>query len=183
MRATCRSLVFLFSAFALTAAMPETFSREELDALEAERVAAERKLEALESAGETALSDIKNIDTQLIAAAMESQRREEQASSAEKSLIDLGTRRVSAQMKLLENRQALEDLLAALAASNRRKPPAEAGRDRAAGRSQARQFRRLVRRHRCAEGPGGGNRREGAGSAIPAGVARGPGPVCARCET
>ncbi len=124
MRATCRSLVFLFSAFALTAAMPETFSREELDALEAERVAAERKLEALESAGETALSDIKNIDTQLIAAAMESQRREEQASSAEKALIDLGTRRVSAQMKLLENRQALEDLLAALAASNRRKPPA-----------------------------------------------------------
>ena len=104
MRATCRSLVFLFSAFALTAAMPETFSREELDALEAERVAAERKLEALESAGETALSDIKNIDTQLIAAAMESQRREEQASNAEKSLIDLGTRRVSAQMKLLENR-------------------------------------------------------------------------------
>ena len=35
MRATCRSLVFLFSAFALTAAMPETFSREELDALDA----------------------------------------------------------------------------------------------------------------------------------------------------
>ncbi|HAQ78255.1 MAG TPA: hypothetical protein DCR96_17360 [Hyphomonas sp.] len=55
---------------------------------------------------------------------MESQRREEQASNAEKSLIDLGARRVSAQMSLLENRQALEDLLAALAASNRRKPPA-----------------------------------------------------------
>ncbi len=108
----------------MTAAAPDTFSREELQALEAERQAAEQKLEALQAAGENTLSDIKNIDSQLISAAMESQRREEQASNAEKSLIDLGARRVSAQMSLLENRQALEDLLAALAASNRRKPPA-----------------------------------------------------------
>ncbi|WP_290482961.1 murein hydrolase activator EnvC family protein, partial [Hyphomonas sp. UBA3601] len=112
------------AAFVLTAAAPDTFSREELQALEAERQAAEQKLEALQAAGENTLSDIKNIDSQLISAAMESQRREEQASNAEKSLIDLGARRVSAQMSLLENRQALEDLLAALAASNRRKPPA-----------------------------------------------------------
>ena len=108
----------------MTAAAPDTFSREELQALEAERQAAEQKLEALQAAGENTLSDLKNIDSQLISAAMESQRREEQASNAEKSLIDLGARRVSAQMSLLENRQALEDLLAALAASNRRKPPA-----------------------------------------------------------
>ena len=112
------------AAFVLTAAAPDTFSREELQALEAERQAAEQKLEALQAAGENTLSDLKNIDSQLISAAMESQRREEQASNAEKSLIDLGARRVSAQMSLLENRQALEDLLAALAASNRRKPPA-----------------------------------------------------------
>lgn len=120
----CRSLVVMMAALALTAAAPETFSREDLNALEAERRAAEQKLEALKAAGDTTLNDLKNIDSQLIAAAMESQRREEQASNAEKSLIDLGARRLAAQMSLLENRQALEDLLAALAASNRRKPPA-----------------------------------------------------------
>lgn len=124
MSAFWRSLTISIAAFVLTAAAPDTFSREELQALEAERQAAEQKLEALQAAGENTLSDIKNIDSQLISAAMESQRREEQASNAEKSLIDLGARRVSAQMSLLENRQALEDLLAALAASNRRKPPA-----------------------------------------------------------
>ena len=114
MSAFWRPLTVSIAAFVLTAAAPDTFSREELQALEAER----------QAAGENTLSDIKNIDSQLISAAMESQRREEQASNAEKSLIDLGARRVSAQMSLLENRQALEDLLAALAASNRRKPPA-----------------------------------------------------------
>ena len=124
MSAFWRPLTVSIVAFVLTAAAPDTFSREELQALEAERQAAEQKLEALQAAGENTLSDLKNIDSQLISAAMESQRREEQASNAEKSLIDLGARRVSAQMSLLENRQALEDLLAALAASNRRKPPA-----------------------------------------------------------
>ena len=124
MSAFWRPLTVSIAAFVLTAAAPDTFSREELQALEAERQAAEQKLEALQAAGENTLSDLKNIDSQLISAAMESQRREEQASNAEKSLIDLGARRVSAQMSLLENRQALEDLLAALAASNRRKPSA-----------------------------------------------------------
>ena len=124
MSAFWRPQTVSIAAFVLTAAAPDTFSREELQALEAERQAAEQKLEALQAAGENTLSDLKNIDSQLISAAMESQRREEQASNAEKSLIDLGARRVSAQMSLLENRQALEDLLAALAASNRRKPPA-----------------------------------------------------------
>ena len=122
MRLTCRPLLLAFLALALTAATPDTFTREELKALEAERRAAEQKLEALQTAGETTLTDLKNIDAQLISAAMESQRREEQASKAEKTLIDLGARRVAAQMRLLENRQALEDLLAALAASNRRRP-------------------------------------------------------------
>jgi septal ring factor EnvC (AmiA/AmiB activator) len=124
MRLTCRPLLLAFLALALTAATPDTFTREELKALEAERRAAEQKLDALQTAGETTLTDLKNIDAQLISAAMESQRREEQASKAEKTLIDLGARRVAAQMRLLENRQALEDLLAALAASNRRRPPA-----------------------------------------------------------
>ena len=119
-----KPIILLMSVCAIMAASPDSFTREELEALVAERDAAERKLQALQQAGDEALSDLSNIDTQLLAAAMESQRREDQASSAEKSLIDLGTRRVAAQMALLEDRQSMEDLLAALAASNRRQPPA-----------------------------------------------------------
>jgi septal ring factor EnvC (AmiA/AmiB activator) len=112
------------SLLLLAAAAPDTFSREELEALESEKRVAEQKLAALQASGEDARKDLDNVDADLIAAAMETRRREEQAAEAEKSLADLGTRRITAQMRLLEDQQALEDLLAALAASNRRKPPA-----------------------------------------------------------
>ena len=111
MRKALRALALPMAALLLAAAEPDTFTREELNALETEKLAAERKLAVLESTGTEAMKDIGNIDAELIAAAMESQRREEQASDAEKSLIDLGTRRVAAQMRLLENQQALEDLI------------------------------------------------------------------------
>ncbi|MEZ5946450.1 MAG: peptidoglycan DD-metalloendopeptidase family protein [Hyphomonas sp.] len=124
MKRLLRALALPMAALLLSAAAPDTFTREELNALEAEKQAAERRLAALQASGTEAMKDIGNIDAELIAAAMESQRREDQAAEAEKSLADLGTRRVAAQMRLLENQQALEDLLAALAASNRRKPPA-----------------------------------------------------------
>ena len=119
-----RALAPAVSLLLLAAAAPDSFTREELNALEAEKRVAEQKLAALQASGQEALEDIGNVDGELIAAAMESRRREEQAAEAEKSLADLGTRRVSAQIRLLEDQQALEDLLAALAASNRRKPPA-----------------------------------------------------------
>ena len=124
MKLVLRALAPAVSLLLLAAAAPDSFSREELDALEAEKRIAEQKLAALQASGDEAKQDINNVDAELIAAAMESRRREEQAAEAEKSLADLGTRRVAAQMRLLEDRQALEDLLAALAASNRRKPPA-----------------------------------------------------------
>lgn len=124
MKPVLRALAPAVSLLLLAAAAPDTFSREELDALEAEKRVAEQKLAALQASGDEAQQDIENVDAELIAAAMESRRREEQAAEAEKSLADLGARRVAAQMRLLENQQALEDLLAALAASNRRKPPA-----------------------------------------------------------
>ena len=119
-----RTLAPAVSLLLLAAAAPDTFSREELEALESEKRVAEQKLAALQASGEDAQKDLKNVDADLIAAAMESRRREDQAAEAEKSLADLGTRRITAQMRLLEDQQALEDLLAALAASNRRKPPA-----------------------------------------------------------
>jgi septal ring factor EnvC (AmiA/AmiB activator) len=119
-----RAMAPAVSLLLLAAAAPDTFSREELEALESEKRVAEQKLAALQASGEDARKDIDNVDAELIAAAMETRRREEQAAEAEKSLADLGTRRITAQMRLLEDQQALEDLLAALAASNRRKPPA-----------------------------------------------------------
>ncbi len=119
-----RALAPAVSLLLLAAAAPDTFSREELETLESEKRVAEQKLAALQASGEDARKDINNVDAELIAAAMETRRREEQAAEAEKSLADLGTRRITAQMQLLEDQQALEDLLAALAASNRRKPPA-----------------------------------------------------------
>jgi len=119
-----RAMAPVASLLLLAAAAPDTFSREELEALEAEKRVAEQKLAALQASGDEARKDIENVDADLIAAAMETRRREEQAAEAEKSLADLGTRRITAQMRLLEDQQALEDLLAALAASNRRKPPA-----------------------------------------------------------
>ncbi|MGH1422841.1 MAG: murein hydrolase activator EnvC family protein [Hyphomonas sp.] len=119
-----RSFLLGICALSLSAAAPDTFSRDELDALESERQAAETKLAALMQAGDETETDLRRVEEQLIAAAMESQRRETQAADAEKSLITLGNRRVDAQQRLLVDQQALEDLLGALAASNRRKPPA-----------------------------------------------------------
>ena len=124
MHNVAKPLAMAIMALALTAARPDTFTREQLEALEAEKKAAEISLAALESAGQETVTDINDIDNQLLAAAMEARRREEQAVEAEKSLIDLSARRQIARARILEDEQAFEDLIAALAASNRRRPPA-----------------------------------------------------------
>jgi len=108
----------------LIAAAPDTFTRADLEALEAERRAAMAQLAALESEGEVAVTDIRTLDETLLSTAMEARRREEQASRAELELVRLEARRTQARSELLESETALEDLLAALAAANRRKPPA-----------------------------------------------------------
>ena len=108
----------------LIAAAPDTFTRADLEALEAERRAAVAELAALESQGETAVVDLRVLDETLLSTAMEARRREEQASRAELELVRLEARRTQARSELLESETALEDLLAALAAANRRKPPA-----------------------------------------------------------
>ena len=119
-----RPLVLSCLALALTAAGPDTFTRQDLEALEKEKRAAEQKLEQLQSTGETTVRDLKSLDQDLLAAAAEALRREEQAVSAEKALIDLSVKRERASSQLLENEGAYEDLIAALAAANRRRPPA-----------------------------------------------------------
>src|SRR6056297_178776 len=99
-------------------------SRAELEALEAERAETLQKLAALENAGSLVANDLENLERDLISAAMESQRREEQAMSAELKLVSLRSRLGAARTNLVEGEDALEDLMASLALSGRHRPPA-----------------------------------------------------------
>lgn len=99
-------------------------SRAELEALEAEREETLRQLAALEEAGSMVAGDLESLERDLISAAMESQRREEQATSAELKLVSLRTRLQSARTELVDGEAALEDLMASLALSGRHRPPA-----------------------------------------------------------
>jgi len=113
-----------FGAVALPAVGQSDVSRAELEALEAERQDALRQLEAIEQAGSIVDNDLEALERDLIAAAMESQRREEQATSAELKLVSLRSRLNTARSDLVEGEDTLEDLMASLALSGRHRPPA-----------------------------------------------------------
>ncbi|MEM7005970.1 MAG: peptidoglycan DD-metalloendopeptidase family protein [Pseudomonadota bacterium] len=106
------------------AAGPDTFTRDELLALEAEKLEAEQALAALEAAETEVGTDVASLNRQLIAAAAESRRREEQATVAERSLIELDVRRRSATENLFADEASLTELLAALTSAERSQPPA-----------------------------------------------------------
>ena len=106
------------------AATPREFTLEELRALEAERDAALRQLKALEQAENMAVRNVANLESDLIAAAMESRRREDQAAASERKLIDLSVRLRSAREELVQSDAHLEDIMASLAVSGRHRPPA-----------------------------------------------------------
>jgi len=99
-------------------------SRDELDALETERADTLAKLQALEQAEGSTASDLGSLERDLIAAAMESRRREEQATASELKLLTLRARLGSARRDMLDGEDALEDLVATLVVSGRRRPPA-----------------------------------------------------------
>ena len=99
-------------------------SRADLEALEAEREETLRQLAILESAGGVGAGDLEKLERDLISAAMESQRREEQATSTELKLVSLRSRLAAARTDLVEGEDALEDLMASLAISGRHRPPA-----------------------------------------------------------
>ena len=105
-------------------AAPDTYSRDELLALEQEKTEAEQQLAALEAAETEAGADVANLNARLIAAAAESRRREEQATVAERKLIDLNIRRRTAHTDLFQDEAALAELLAALSIAERSRPPA-----------------------------------------------------------
>lgn len=118
------SFLAVLGAIALMGAAPDTFSRAQLQKLEAEKLAAERQLAALEAAETNAQLDVAALNASLLTAAAESRRREEQATVAERALIDLDIRRRNASDNLFADEAALEDLLAALASASRSRPPA-----------------------------------------------------------
>lgn len=124
MRSLVRQICIVAALCVVIGAAPETFTREQLDALEAEKRAAEAQLNSLKSAGVNTEMDINRLDSELLSATMETRRREEQATSSERKLIDLRTRQTAARTQLLQDQSSLEGLLAALAAANRRRPPA-----------------------------------------------------------
>ncbi len=80
------------AALTLPAQGQDDVSRAELQALEAEREDALQQLDALEQAGSLVENDLEKLERDLISAAMESQRREEQATSAELKLVSLRSR-------------------------------------------------------------------------------------------
>lgn len=119
-----RSLLLIPLFGAVIAAAPNEYTREELQALEAQRESAMRQLKALEAAEAASGRDVTDLEQKLIAAALESRRREEQAAASELKLIDLETRLISARGALIQGNENLEDLMTSLAVSGRHRPPA-----------------------------------------------------------
>lgn len=90
-----------------------------------ERLEAERaKLEALEAARETARTDMSVVNRQLLSAAQESLRREEQAAEIERKLVNLQIRENEARDQLMADREGLKNIMIALVATSRKRPPA-----------------------------------------------------------
>ena len=114
----------VFAMAALPVQGQDDVSRADLEALEAERADTLRQLAILESAGGAVAGDLEKLERDLISAAMESQRREEQATSTELKLVSLRSRLAAARSDLVEGEDALEDLMASLAISGRHRPPA-----------------------------------------------------------
>lgn len=117
-------LLVLFSCLAVVGFAPDSFTVDELEALEAERKEAEAKLAALEQARDGTGIDLAKLDALLLSAAQERLRREEQAATAQNKLIDLRSRHAAAREALYRDEDALEDLLGALVSSSMSRPPA-----------------------------------------------------------
>lgn len=99
-------------------------TREDLQALMQQKQDAMAQLQALETAEAGVSLDIVSLEGELVAAAMESQRQEEQATTAERELQSLRAQMATRRRDVLEGEVALEGLMASLAVSGRHRPPA-----------------------------------------------------------
>jgi murein hydrolase activator len=102
----------------------DTFSQDDLRAVEKARDAAQKRLKSLEKAAGAAEREVADIDADLITAAADSRRREEAAADAEARLADLDEQVIAARAALSGDQAALEDLLAALMTFGAHRPPA-----------------------------------------------------------
>ena len=89
------------------------------------RLEKERKaLAALEAAKDSTRADLSVITRQLIAASQEDIRREEKAAKIERRLLDLKVRESAARETLMADRNGMKEIITALIATSRKKPPA-----------------------------------------------------------
>ena len=122
------SSAFLIGLSAATASsqqsLPDDFSVDDLQTVEAERDKALRRLERLERTGRRTDRELAEIDADLLAAAADSRRHEEMAIDTEARLETLTFEESQARQTLLRDEEALEDVLATLMTFGARRPPA-----------------------------------------------------------
>jgi septal ring factor EnvC (AmiA/AmiB activator) len=114
---------------------PDTFTLDDLKRVEQQRDEAMERLKRLETQGQKAEREAADIDRDLLSAAADSQRREEQAAAAEVRLADLSAQAEAARTRLTRDRAALDDLLAALMTFGSHRPPALAASPEDAGKA------------------------------------------------
>ncbi|MFC6199374.1 murein hydrolase activator EnvC family protein [Ponticaulis profundi] len=132
------ALVTLAYSGVHTAIPQESVSLDDLREVEAQLERDRKALEAIEAAQNSARADMTVVNRQLISAAQESLRREEQASEIERRLIELEIKENDARNQLMADRQGLKDIMTALIQASRKKPPALATHpDRATNAIQA----------------------------------------------
>ncbi len=114
---------------------PDTYTVDDLKRVEAERDEAMKRLKRLEREGQKAARASAEVDRDMLAAAADSQRREEQAGAAETRLVGLNAQVEQARSDLIRDRAALDDLLAALMTFGAHRPPALAASPEDAGQA------------------------------------------------
>jgi murein hydrolase activator len=142
MRATNALFLFLISlCLALPAYGPvraQSSAEQELKRLEAEKATREKRVGALVENANRAAVEAENLRRRLVTAASARDRLEREVESSEIRLIQLRRRERETFAKLMANRAALEDVVIALIAMERDRPPALAVRpDNAAEAARA----------------------------------------------
>jgi murein hydrolase activator len=138
---TASRIAFLALCFALPAyqtAMGQSAAEQELKRLETEKATREKRVGALVENANKAAIDAENLRRRLVSAASARDRLEREVERTEVRLVRLRKNEREANAKLLANKSALEDVVIALIAMERDRPPALAVRpDNAAEAARA----------------------------------------------
>jgi murein hydrolase activator len=137
--ARCLTIVMFAVTFPATEqAFGQSSAEQELKRLETEKATREKRVGALVDNANKAAVEAENLRKRLVAAAADRDRLEREVESTEIRLIRMRRSEREANAKLLANRSALEDVVIALIAMERDRPPALAVRpDNAAEAARA----------------------------------------------